>query len=251
MKFASDVQLNEEYQPKKEGEEETTATKSVQSNKKIQDATIGATMIVSFVFALFIFVYLPNLVAEFTPKLVGPLSGTAINFIAGVIKLIFFLGYIWGIGKMKEIEEVFKYHGAEHKAINTLEANEELNMANCKAQTRLHPRCGTSFAIIVLLVGIFLMTFVPRYPIPGQAMFVNLGIRFLIELAILPLIAGLLLRAASIRRQVPQSGRGHGVVQARAVDAVPDDPRAGRRADRSRALRAPGRHRCRSDGPGR
>jgi len=193
MRFASDVQLNDAYQVKTEGEPEAAAptAKTIQSNKKIQDATIGATMIFSFVFALFIFVYLPNLVAEFAPKVFGKLSGTTLNFIAGVIKLIFFLGYIWGIGHMKEIKEVFKYHGAEHKAINTLEANEELSMENCKAQTRLHPRCGTSFAIIVLLVGIFLMTFVPRYPVADQPMYINLAIRFLIELAILPLIAGI------------------------------------------------------------
>lgn len=193
MKFASDVQLDTQYQP----EDASAATKDsggpVQSSKKIQDAAIGATMIFSFAFALFIFVYLPNLVAELSPKLLGPISPTVINFVAGMIKLIFFLGYIYGIGKMKEINEVFKYHGAEHKAINTLEANEELNLEKCRAQTRLHPRCGTSFAMIVLIITIFLMTFVPRYPITGMPgnMFKDTGVRFLIDLAILPFIAGI------------------------------------------------------------
>jgi len=192
MKFASDVQLDPANQAAGEGKEVATS-QPIQSNKKIQDVAVGATMVVSFAFALFIFVYLPNLVAELAPKAFGPLSGTTINFIAGIIKLVFFLGYIWAIGRMKEIGEVFKYHGAEHKAINTLEAHEDLNMENCRAQTRLHPRCGTSFAIIVLLVSIFLMTFVPRYPVTGAPgnMLKDTGLRFLIELAILPLVAGI------------------------------------------------------------
>jgi len=190
MKFASDVQLDPANQKEEDG---AKLVEVVQSTKKIQEATIGITIFFSFAVALFIFVYLPNLVAELTPKLVGPISPTLINFIAGVIKLIFFLVYIWGIGQMKEIQEVFKYHGAEHKAINTLEANEALEIDNCVAQTRLHPRCGTSFAIIVLLIGIFLMTFVPRYPVTGHAgnMLKDLGVRFLVELAILPIIAGI------------------------------------------------------------
>jgi uncharacterized protein YqhQ len=190
MRFASDVQLDDKYQA--EGAEPAKAG-TVQSGKKIQDAAIGATMIFSFAFAIFIFVYLPNLVAELAPKAFGPMSGTLLNFIAGMIKLIFFLGYIWGIGRMKEINEVFKYHGAEHKAINTLEADQELDLAHCRAQTRLHPRCGTSFAMIVLIVSIFLMTFVPRYPITGAPgnMFKDTGVRFLIDLGILPFIAGI------------------------------------------------------------
>lgn len=110
-----------------------------------------------------------------------------INLITEVIKIVMFIGYIWAISRMKEIQRVFQYHGAEHKAINTLEANEELNMENCKAQTRLHPRCGTSFAVIVLLVSLVFFTFIPRPDLPWL-----LGslVRFLIEIPLLLIVAG-------------------------------------------------------------
>jgi uncharacterized protein YqhQ len=96
------------------------------------------------------------------------------------------------IGKSPDIREVFKYHGAEHKAINTMEAEQELSIQNCLAQTRLHPRCGTSFAITVLIVSMVVFTFVPRYPF-GRTLgwLPDATIRFGIELLVLPLISGI------------------------------------------------------------
>lgn len=110
-----------------------------------------------------------------------------INLITEVIKIIMFIGYIWAISRMKEIQRVFQYHGAEHKAINTLEANQELTMENCKAQTRLHPRCGTSFAVIVLLVSLVFFTFIPRPDLPWL---LSSLVRFLIEIPLLLIVAG-------------------------------------------------------------
>jgi uncharacterized protein YqhQ len=95
------------------------------------------------------------------------------------------------IGLMPDIRRVFCYHGAEHKAINTLEAGKELELVNCEAQTRLHPRCGTSFAMIVLILSLLVFTFVPRYPIPGLPTYQNVAVRVCVELLILPIIAGI------------------------------------------------------------
>jgi uncharacterized protein YqhQ len=159
---------------------------------RIQDAAIGATMLVSLAFGMFLFNYVPNLVAEFTQRAAHTQDYRVINLVAELVKIVIFLGYIGLIGLMPDVRRVFQYHGAEHKAINTLEAEQELTIENCRAQTRLHPRCGTSFAIIVLLLGLLTFTFVPRYPVTGHQgnPFLDVTVRFFIELAILPFIAG-------------------------------------------------------------
>lgn len=159
------------------------------SGGRVQDVAIGASIFISMFIGIGIFVYLPNLLAQ--PLQRSGWSGTGINMVAGLIKIVIFFGYLSLIGKHKEIEEIFKYHGAEHKAINTLEANEPLTMENCLRQTRLHPRCGTSFAIIVLILSVIVFTFVPRYPLgPDHGIFVNATIRLCLEVLILPFLSG-------------------------------------------------------------
>jgi len=264
MKFASNIQLDEELQDPAEVAklEAAQAAKGKAPTKaptqKMQEGLIIGTMIVSLAIGLFIFQYLPNLIsagmagdrsysatyakpdgfnaetaksrlseggfentaitvsgnqvsfdtkppkkldAEEVGAKVTELSGLVgpsnvkqtgspdwkINLVTEVIKIIMFIGYIWAISRMKEIQRVFQYHGAEHKAINTLEAKQELTMENCRAQTRLHPRCGTSFAVIVLLVSLVFFTFIPRPDLPwGLASIV----RFLIEIPLLLIVAG-------------------------------------------------------------
>jgi uncharacterized protein YqhQ len=193
MKFASNIQLDAKYQP-----EDHSAPVEVKSEKvmakeaRIQEGAVGVTIVFSLIFGLLLFNYLPNLIAEYSQRAMGNKDSRQINFIAEVVKLLIFLGYIWLIGQLNDVREVFKYHGAEHKAINTLEAERPLVFEECLKQSRLHPRCGTSFAMIVLLVGLLVFTFVPRYPVTGQqgSPLVDVSVRFLIELAILPLISG-------------------------------------------------------------
>lgn len=158
------------------------------SNNKVQDAAVGGAMLGGIAMGLLLFVFLPNWLAE----LFGKLDPLEKNLLSGVIKIVFFLGYLAVIGQMEAIKDVFRYHGAEHKAINTLEAEQELSIENCKAQTRLHPRCGTSFAVIVLLLSLVVFTFVPRYPL-GEKTFglLNVLIRVGLEIIILPIIAGI------------------------------------------------------------
>ena len=211
MKFASDVQLAPQYQPKKEGEEvvppsePATPDNAAVSGGKIQDTALGASLVIGVLIGLFIFVYLPNLLAQTLQK--KGWTGMQINALAGLIKIVIFFGYLSLIGSFQGIKEVFKYHGAEHKAINTMEANQELNLGNCMQQTRLHPRCGTSFAIIVLLVSVILFTFVPRYPMgENHPIFVNATIRLLIEIIILPFISGLAYEVIRIAGKFKNSG---------------------------------------------
>lgn len=158
------------------------------NNNRVQDAAVGGAMIGGMVIGLLLFVVLPNWLAE----LFGSFAPWQKNLLAGLIKIAFFLGYLAIIGQMEAIRDVFRYHGAEHKAINTLEAEQALSIENCRAQTRLHPRCGTSFAVIVLILSLLVLTFVPRYPL-GESSFgpLNVLIRVGLEVLILPIIAGI------------------------------------------------------------
>jgi len=194
MRFATNIQISPRYQPKPElavqGPEDDQPIPV--GSSRVQDTAIGATLLISALIGLAIFNYVPNTIAEFLHRAVHNTNGRVTNLFAEIAKAILFFGYIAAIGQLPDIKEVFKYHGAEHKAINTLEADQPLEMEQCLAQTRLHPRCGTSFAIIVLLLGFLVFTFVPRYPLGEHTnILFNVSVRFLIELCILPFIAGI------------------------------------------------------------
>lgn len=201
LKFASNVQLDPAYELKEASESGTArqpappaqASNSNAPAQHIQSGAIGLTLVVSFFIGFGIFVYLPNLIAEWSQRKGGHTNGMRINLVSELVKIAIFFGYIGFLGTLKDIREIFKYHGAEHKAINTLEADQPLEISYCMNQTRLHPRCGTSFAIIVLIIGLITFTFVPRYPVTGHQgkMFVDLTVRVLLELIILPVIAGI------------------------------------------------------------
>lgn len=203
MHFASHIQMDDKYQPvpeQKEGVESGTPVTAGEvvagggENDSIKKIAVGGAMVLGIVVGLFLFVFLPNLIGQgLLQRFFGIDDSVTVNFVSNLVKVVIFLGYIWLVSRMPEIKRVFMYHGAEHKAINTLEADQALTLENCKLQTRLHPRCGTSFAIIVLLVGILIFTFVPRYPVPEwrHLLFLNTLLRFGIELLILPFIAGI------------------------------------------------------------
>ena len=159
-------------------------------SKGMQEASVAFAMFMGLAIGLLLFNYLPNLVIE---NLLHVDNYRYKNLGTEVLKMALFLGYVYGIGRIPELKRVFCYHGAEHKAINTLEAHQELNEENCLAQTRLHPRCGTSFAIVVLLVSMLLFTFVPRYPIEALRHNVvgAVTVRFGLEIIVLPFVAGI------------------------------------------------------------
>lgn len=206
MRFATKVHMDPIYEKKEEpadllekvatGEVAVATTGGVvpmsRAKKNIQDVAVAGTMVVSLCLAWFLFNMLPNILAE-QFRFAGIKNGTIINAITETIKGIFIFGYILLISRYKPIQEVFEYHGAEHKAINTLEAGEELTIDNCMKQTRLHPRCGTSFIVIVFIIGFVISTLTPRYLFTGGQGNILLDIlgRQLIELFLLtPIIAG-------------------------------------------------------------
>lgn len=110
-----------------------------------------------------------------------PLGGFK-TLIEGILKIALLVGYMAAVSHMKEIARMFAYHGAEHKTIACYEAGEALTVENIRKHTRFHPRCGTSFILIVLVVSILLFSVLP---------WTNTGVRILLKLLCLPLIVGI------------------------------------------------------------
>ena len=190
MRFAANVQTDPKYQTITAG---APPPPDAASSGRIQDVVIGGAIFVSLLLGIAIFNVLPNSVAEALGRAFHNTHGRELNYIAECIKAILFFGYIYAIGFVPDIREVFKYHGAEHKAINTLEDDRPLVISECKQQTRLHPRCGTSFAIIVLILGFCFLPLFPRYWVLGHHQgfaILDVVFRVLTELVILPFIAG-------------------------------------------------------------
>lgn len=114
----------------------------------------------------------------------------AFNLVDGVIRMIFFIVMIFSFSRLNDIKRVFEYHGAEHKTVFAWEAGEELTVANARRHPRQHPRCGTSFLVVVMLVSIALFSMVK---------FDSLALNMLTRIALIPLIAGVsyeIIRAA-------------------------------------------------------
>ena len=138
---------------------------------------MGLTVLFSFALGFFIFFYLPLLLTDLT----GVKDGFRYNLIDGAIRLVFFLIYIVAIGFWGEMRRVFQYHGAEHKTIHNLESGEDLTPENADRQSRFHPRCGTSFLFLVVIVSFIVFTFTGRPETLEARLF-----RF----ALIPVIAG-------------------------------------------------------------
>jgi len=136
---------------------------------------------VAVIIAVGAFVVLPLYIVNSVPSL---RTGNSIlfNLVEGAIRIIFFLLYIIAISRMKDIHRVFQYHGAEHKTVYTYEAGEELTVANARKYTTLHPRCGTAFLMIVLVISILI------FSLAGNPV---LWLKILSRLLLLPVVAGI------------------------------------------------------------
>ncbi len=167
------------------------AEKPHQENlSKIGDGTIngiaiGATTVLSLAFGFGLFWVLPALATDkFLPHHGRLLS----NLAEGGIRLAFFFLYIAAISQMPHIQRVFQYHGAEHKAINTLERGAPMTVENARESSRIHPRCGTNFIFIVLITSIAVFSIVPRHALSEGILPVLETVFF--RLLLLPIVAG-------------------------------------------------------------
>ena len=174
LTFSGDVAMLDERK-KQNGE---LADEKPGERTAAQKLWMGITVAFAFALGIGLFFYVPLLFTEW----LGARTGFWFNLVDGVIRLAFFLAYLMLIGRMKDIRRVFEYHGAEHKSIFNFEGGEELTPDNAQRHTRFHPRCGTSFLLIVMLVSIFVFMFLGRPE--------NVAER-LLRIAFVPLIGGI------------------------------------------------------------
>ncbi|MFR4986454.1 MAG: DUF1385 domain-containing protein [Lachnospirales bacterium] len=149
--------------------------------EKLTDYIIYFSVFISIILSIVIFMVLPVWISSFIARFFS-ISLSGIGVIEGLVRILIFLGYILLISKMKDVQRLFKYHGAEHKTINCFESGDELTIENVKKHTRLHKRCGTSFLIIVMIVSMIVFMFLRTD---------NVTIRVLSRVILVPLIAGI------------------------------------------------------------
>ena len=173
LNFSADMAMEEE-----EG-------KDKKEKKEMGSLAMGLTVAFSLGLGILLFFVLPLYLTKLL-KTVIPTVGSSefsFNLVDGAIRMTIFVVYIMGISMMKDIKRVFQYHGAEHKSIYAFEAGEELTVENARKHSSLHPRCGTSFLLTVMLVSILVFSFLSHeMPFWKTA---------LSRLVFIPLIAGL------------------------------------------------------------
>jgi len=155
------------------------------SKEQISPVAMFLTIAFAFGMAMLFFVFLP---LGITQVLKRPLtfigeSSLSFNLVDGLLRIAFFLAYIWGISMLKDIRRIFEYHGAEHKTIYAYENGDELTVENAKKYSTLHPRCGTSFLLMVMVISILVFSLVK-----GSAPF---WMKLASRIVLVPLIAGL------------------------------------------------------------
>jgi uncharacterized protein YqhQ len=166
---------------------------------EVSNLALAGSMVVGLGLGIVIFLLLPLWLTQLAERhLFGTLSNVAFNLLDGGLRAVLFLLYLLAISRMKDIHRVFMYHGAEHKVVFAWEEQGPLTVEVARAKSRLHPRCGTSFLLFVLLVAIVLFAFIPK-----TAPF---AIKFGGRLLLMPLVAGLsyeVLRLTARLRRLP------------------------------------------------
>ena len=175
LAFSGDAAMEEE---RKKGQKNIQESSTVSQNGFFSKLWLTTTVLFSLGLGLFIFFYVPLILTEF----LGADTGFKFNLIDGVLRIGIFLLYLASITLIKDIRRIFEYHGAEHKSIFAFENKMELKPAIAKPLSRFHPRCGTSFLLIVMVVSIIVFMFLGK---PH-----SLSDR-LLRLAFIPLIAGI------------------------------------------------------------
>jgi len=199
LTFAANQAAEDELErAAREGEQKSEAP------KELSKAAMTATMVAALALGLVFFLALPH----FLTWLIGVATGVEslqdgqsapFHVVDGVIKLALFVTYVWGISKIPDIHRVFQYHGAEHKAIFAYESGDELTVANAQKYTTLHPRCGTSFILIVVMMSILVFFAVlPWIPAFSASGWLNQLLLVFVKIPLMFPIAGLAYEAQKL-----------------------------------------------------
>ena len=165
-------------------------------NEAFQKAIVGIAMFMGLGLSVVLFFLLPMIIGGLFDRWIT--SNLGVNLIEGLIRMVIFLGYMLLISRMEEMRRVFSYHGAEHKTIRCYEAGLPLTVENVRVQTRLHPRCGTSFLLVVMVISILVFSVASSAllaAVPAlEAIRGSFGYRLLMivfKLLLLPLVVGI------------------------------------------------------------
>ncbi len=173
-------------------EEKKEDAKEASKKKESENGgLVFGSLLVGILLAFALFIFLPTLLCEGLEKLFSVSFGVWKSVIIGVIKILIFLGYILAISAMKDIRRLFQYHGAEHKTIFCFEAKKELTVKNVHGFSRLHPRCGTSFLLITIVVSLVFYSFLSMIPAFRQMQDALPFVYMLVKILFLPVLAGL------------------------------------------------------------
>ena len=125
-------------------------------NEKLQQVVIGFAVFLGLAMSIGLFFLLPMVISSFFDKYIP--NTLVLNLVEGLVRMTIFMAYMILVSRMEEMKRVFAYHGAEHKTIRCYEAGLPLTVENVRAQTRLHPRCGTSFLLVVMVISILVFS---------------------------------------------------------------------------------------------
>ena len=153
-------------------------------NEKMEKVVIGLSVVMAVCFSIGLFMLLPTFLASFVERVTD--SVLVRNLVDAVLRIAIFMTYMIAVSRMKDIRRTFSYHGAEHKTIFCYEKRLELTVENVRIQSKHHPRCGTSFLLVVIIVAILINTIIfSLFPVD------NVFLRMLVQLLLLPLVVGI------------------------------------------------------------
>ena len=165
-------------------------------NEKFQQAIMGIAVAMGLGLSIVLFFLLPMIIGGFFDRWIKSVLG--LNLVEGIVRMCIFMAYMLLVSRMEEMKRVFAYHGAEHKTIRCYEAGLPLTVENVRIQTRLHPRCGTSFLLVVMVISILVFSIASSGLLavfPGLEMIRGtFGYRLLMivfKLMLLPLVVGI------------------------------------------------------------
>ncbi|SHK10884.1 Uncharacterized conserved protein YqhQ [Caminicella sporogenes DSM 14501] len=170
------------FQESSKEEEESKFEKWLKNKfgDKAEDITMYMSVAMSLALAILIFMFIPTIVINFFKNKIS--NQIILSGLEGILKITMFIAYIVIISRMKEIQRVFQYHGAEHKVIHCYESGKDVTVENARIFSTLHPRCGTSFLLIVMITSILIFSFLG---------WKNVILRIIMKIILLPIVAGI------------------------------------------------------------
>ncbi len=202
IKFSADQLLEEleKLAPSKQSSPPSDSTSSPHKESKSGEMGgwfIAINAILATAFFILLFKFLPLTVATYAQDHTHWAQNRIwFNLVDGFVRLVLFVGYIGGLGLWKEFRRIYEYHGAEHKVVYNFESGKPLTVENARQYSTLHPRCGTSFLLTVMLVSIVVYTFIP---------FQSFALKLLFRILLLPVVMGLSYEIIKLSAKKPGS----------------------------------------------